>query len=409
MDLVHPRCAGLDVHKASVKACVRIAQGKEVQREVRDFDTTTRGLLELRGWLEAQQVSHVAMEATGIYWKPVWHILEGQMDLVLANPAHIRNIPGRKSDVNDAGWIAELLAHGLVRNSFVPPTPIQDLRDLSRTRKQLARQVVQHTQRIQKTLEDANVKLSNVLSDTMGKSGRRILEALVKGESDPEKLLACTVGRLKASRAELTDALQGMVREHHRFLLKLHLDQIAALEEAIRELEARMGESLAPFSRQMQLLKTMPGVSDTVAQTIIAEVGVEMSRFPSSSHLVSWAGLCPGMNESAGKRRSTRIRQGDPWLKTVLVQAAWSAARKKDSYLRSQFLRLKGRRGPKKAIIAVAASMLTAVYHILRNGVEYHDLGACYFDGLNERKRTVRRLVRRLEALGCQVDIRQAA
>jgi transposase len=297
----------------------------------------------------------------------VWHILEGTFELVLANAMHIRNIPGRNSDVNDATWIANLLAHGLIRGSFVPPTVIQELRDLTRSRKQLVREIAQHTQRLQKVLEDANVKLTEVLSDVLGKSGRAIIESLIAGEKDPEILanLACE-SRLKASHEELVAALHGRVTSHHRFLLKIHLGQIDALDAAVRELEVRVGEALGPFRESAELLKTIPGVSDTVARVIIAEVGLDMGRFPTSGHLISWAGLCPGRNESAGKRLSSRIRPGAPWLKTTLAQAAWAAIRTKGSYLRAQFHRLKSRRGPKKALIAVAASMLTAVYHMLR-------------------------------------------
>lgn len=409
MKVVHQRCAGLDVHKDEVVACVRVARAGPVQQEVRRFATTTTGLLGLNAWLEHWGVTHVVMEATGVYWKPVWHVLEAAFELVLANAAHVRNVPGRKSDVNDATWLAELLAHGLVRGSFVPPTPIQELRDLTRTRKQLVREVGQHVQRIQKTLEDANVKLSSVISDVVGVSGRAILRAIIAGEDDPEQLLKHAHRRLKATRAELLEALRGRVRAHHRFLLQLHLNQIEALEEGIREVEARLGETLAPFQIHADVLKTIPGVSDTTAQTILAEIGVDMGRFPTAGHLISWAGLCPGMHESAGKRKSTRVRNGAPWLKTALVQAAWAATRTKDTYLRAQYLRIRARRGAKKAILAVAASILTAAYHMLRDGSEYQDLGGEYFDKRNDKKRVANRLMRRIEALGYQVEIREAA
>src|SRR5437870_6198878 len=345
MDVVHPKCAGLDVHQQTVVACARVVSGASVHHEVRTFGTSTPELLALSDWLTARGCTHVAMESTGVYWKPVWHVLEGSFELVLANAMHIRNIPGRKSDVNDATWIADLLAHGLIRGSFVPPAPIQELRDLTRTRKQLVRELAQHTQRIQKTLEDANIKLTGIISDVLGKSGRAMLEALIAGETDPEKLVALTSRRLKATRAELVEALRGRIREHHRFLLKLHLGQVDALRTAVREVEARVGETLQPFCDLAELLTTMPGVSDTVAHVILGEIGIAMSRSPSAAHLVSCAGLCPRRDESAGKRRSTRVRKGAPWLKTVLVQAAWAATRVKDSYLRAQFLRLKGNAG----------------------------------------------------------------
>jgi transposase len=408
MEVVHERCAGLDVHQHSVVASVRIAAAGKVVQEVRTFDTTTQGLLALGDWLTAHGCTHAAMESTGVYWKPVWHVLESVLDLVLANAAHIRNMPGRKTDVNDAMWIADLLAHGLIRASFVPPTPVQELRDLTRTRKQLVREVAQHTQRIQKTLEDANIKITGVISDVLGTSGRALLAALVAGETDPERLVALTSSRLKASRAQLVEALRGRIRDHHRFLLTLHLAQIDALQAAVRDVEARVGETLTPFHARAQLLTTMPGVSATVARVIVSEIGVDMSRFPTAGHLISWAGFCPRNDASAGKRRSTRVRKGAPWLKTTLVQAAWAAVRKKDSYLRAQFLRLKSRRGPMKAIVAVAASMLTAAYHILRDGVPYRDLTGAHFDA-RDRTKLTRRLIRRLADLGVQVEIRTAA
>jgi transposase len=407
MEVLYPRCAGLDVHKDTVVACSRVVDAGQVQQDVQTFRTTTEGLLALCDWLTEHGCTHVAMEATGVYWKPVWHVLEGHFEQVLANARHVRNVPGRKTDVNDATWLANLLAHGLIRGSYVPPRPVQELRDLTRTRKQLVREAAQHNQRIQKTLEDANLKLTGVMSDVLGVSGRDILNALADGESDIEKL-ADLGARLKAPRAELVAALRGRVTDHHRFLLKLHLRQIDAIREAVRDLEARLGEALASFRYAEDLLTEMPGISTTLAQVVLSEVGPDVSRFPSAGHLVSWAGLCPRQDESAGKRRSTRIRKGAPWLKTGLVQGAWAAVRKTDSYYRAQFLRLKSRRGPKKAIVAVAASMLTAMYYILRDGVAFHDLGAAYFD-TRDHKKTVTRLVRRLKALGCEVEVKNAA
>lgn len=408
MEVVHARCAGLDVHKEVVVACVRIMDGKRVQQEVQSFATTTKGLFELAEWMVDFEIQHVAMEATGVYWKPVWHVLEGSFELLLANAQHVRNVPGRKSDVNDAMWLADLLAHGLIRGSFVPPAPVQEMRDMTRTRKQLVREIAQHTQRIQKTLEDANVKLSSVISSVLGTTGRAILDALVAGEDDPEVLASLAHHRIQASREELVEALRGNVTPHHRFMLKLHLEQIDSLQKAVRELEARMGEALAPFRDQVARLTTIPGVSDVVAQVIASEVGLDMSRFPTAGHLISWAGLCPQLDESAGKRRSTRVRKGAPWLKTTLVTAAWAAARKKTGYLRAQFLRLKSRRGPKKAIMAVAASMLTAVYHMLSRGTEYLDLGGDHFDR-REKSKVAKRLIKRLQDLGITVEVKAAA
>ena len=407
MEVLYPRCAGLDVHAGSVTACARIAVGATVTYEHRTVSTTTRGLLELVEWLTAHGCTHVAMEATGVYWKPVWHVLEEHVTLILANAMHIRNVPGRKSDMNDATWIADLLAHGLIRSSFVPPAPIQELRDLTRTRRQLVHEVARHVLRIQKTLEDANLKLTQVMSDIVGVSGRAILNALIAGETDPDRLADLTRGRLKATRADLLDALHGRVTDHHRFMIKLHLTQIDAIETAVATIEARIGDALGPFRPAVSLLTTMPGLSETTARVLIAEIGTDMTRFPSVGHLISWAGFCPRLDESAGKRRSTRTRRTTPWLKPTLINAAWAATRKKDCYLRAQFLRIKSRRGAKKAILAVASSMLTAAYFMLRDGVEYHDLGARHFEQRN-KEQLAKRLLQRLRDLGVAVEVKAA-
>jgi transposase len=407
MEVLYPRCAGLDVHAGSVTACARIATGATVTYAHRTVSTTTRGLLELAEWLTAHACTHVAMEATGVYWKPVWHVLEEHCTLILANAMHIRNVPGRKSDMNDATWIADLLAHGLIRSSFVPPAPIQELRDLTRTRRQLVHEVARHVLRIQKTLEDANLKLTQVISDIVGVSGRAILNALIAGETDPDRLADLTRGRLKATRVDLVDALHGRVTDHHRFMMKLHLTHIDALETAIATIEARIGDALGPFRAAVSLLTTMPGLSETTARVLIAEIGTDMSRFPSVGHLISWAGFCPRLDESAGKRRSTRTRQTTPWLKPTLINAAWAATRKKDSYLRAQFLRIKSRRGAKKAILAVASSMLTAAYFMLRDGAEYHDLGAHHFEQ-RDKEQLAKRLIQRLRDLGVAVEVKAA-
>lgn len=401
MEVRHPRCAGLDVHKDSVVACVRCVS-EPTRSEVRSFATTTTALFALADWLESFGCTHVAMEATGVYWKPVWHILEGRFDLVLANAAHIKNVPGRKTDVNDAMWIAGLLAHGLIRGSFVPPAPIQELRDLTRTRKQLVREVSQHSLRIQKILEDANLKVGSVLSNVLGMSGRAMLDAIIAGEENPEVLADLAQGTARKKRVQLIEALRGRVTPHHRQLLKLHLGLVDSLQAALEDIDELAGKALAPIQARAQILTTIPGVSDLVAQVIVAEVGVDMSRFPSAGHLVSWAGLCPRNDESAGKRRSTKLRKSGTHLKTTLVTSAWSAVRVKEGYLRAQFLRIKSRRGPKKAIIAVAASILTAAFHMLRDGVEYRDLGASHFDR-QDKSKTINRLLRRLRDLGCEV------
>jgi len=353
-------------------------------------------------------VTHVAMEATGVYWKPVWHILEGSFELVLANAAHIKGVPGRKTDVGDASWIADLLAHGLIRPSFVPCTSIQALRTLMRTRKQLVREKAQHVQHIQKTLEKANLKFASVASNIMGKSGRAILDALASGETDPEKLADLTEGRLKSDRQTIVESLRGHVTQNHRFLWKLHLVLIDAIDMSIDSIESEVGSLLEPFRAKAELLTTVPGVSDIVAQVILSEIGLDMSRFATAGHLISWAGLCPRNDESAGKRRSTRLRMGAPWLKTTLVGAAWSATRTKNSYLRAQFMRIKSRRGPKKAIMAVAASILTAAYYMLRDNVAYKDLGPDYFDR-QDKSKVADRLVRKLNSLGYAVEARLVA
>jgi transposase len=364
----------------------------------------TRDLEELSDWLLERGVTDVAMEATGVYWKPVWHVLEDSFELVLANAAHIRNVPGRKSDVNDATWIADLLAHGLIQPSFVPPAGTQELRTLTRTRKQLSREVAQHTQRIQKVLEDANIKLSSVASEVLGASGRAILRALIAGQTDPEKLTDLAEGRLKASRSAIVESLRGRVLPHHRTLLRVHLGLVEALEKEIAGLEQEVRIALRSQPGKVERLCTMPGLGPTSAQTLVAEIGMDMSRFPTPGHLISWAGLCPAMNESAGKKKSTRLRPGNPWLKTMLVQAAWAATRKKDGYLRAQFVRIRARRGPKKAVIAVASSMLKAAYFILRDDVDYKDLGSGYFDVV-DKARLKSRLVKKLEGLGYKVDL----
>jgi len=402
MEILYPRCAGLDVHKDSVVARVRCVSAPQAD-ETRSFATTTGALIELQEWLSTHAVTHVAMEATGVYWKPVWHLLEEHFELVLANAQHIKNVPGRKTDVNDAAWIADLLAHGLIRSSFVPPAPIQELRDLTRTRKQLVREISQHTLRIQKTLEDANLKLSSVLSNVIGASGRAILSALIAGETDPERLADLAQGTARYKRTALIAALHGRITPHHRKLLRLHLDLIAALEAALAELDRDVGKLLAPIRTSARLLTTMPGVSELTAQVVLAEIGADMARFPTPAHLLSWATMCPRNDESAGKRRSTRTRKGSPWLKTALVTAAWAAVRVKNSYLQAQFLRLRARRGAKKAILAVAASMLTAIWHMLKDGVEYRDLGADHFSR-RDRSKAILRLVRRLNDLGCNVQ-----
>jgi len=405
MEVLHPICAGLDVHKETVVAGVRHMSGGKVKTEVRTFATTTGALLELSAWLGARHVTHVAMEATGVYWKPVWHILaDGDFELLLANAAHVKNVPGRKTDVKDAEWLADLLAHGLIRASFVPDQPTQQMRDLLRTRKQLVRERISHTQRIQKALEDANIKLDTVVTNILGLTGRRILQRLIDGETLPEALATLAHRNIQASRDQLEAALRGRVTPHHRFLLKLHLDQIDALDAAIASIDKEVEGNLEPFRAAIELLSAIPGISQLSARVILSEIGLDMSRFETAGHLLSWAGLCPRNDESAGKRRSTRMRKGAPWLKTILIQCGWAAMRTKGTYFQAQYYRLRSRRGARKAVCAVAASLLTTAYHMLKNGACYQDLGANHFDQRAKTKH-VQRLVNRLESLGYDVKI----
>jgi len=359
---------------------------------------TTCHSLALSEWLASEGCTHVVMEATGVYWKPVWHILsDGDVALTLANAAHVKNVPGRKTDVNDATWLADLLAHGLIRASSDAAT--QEQRGLLRTRKQLVRERAGHVQRLQRTLEDANIKLDSAISDVTGVSGRAMIQALIDGQTDPARLAELAYRRIRTAPEILREALRGRVTRHHRFLLALHLKQIDALDEAIAGIDQEVDAHVEPFRAAIAQLKTIPGISDLSACVILAEIGHDMSRFPTQGHLISWAGLCPKNDESAGKRRSSRMRKGAPWLKTTLIQCAWATARKKGSYLQAQFQRLRARRGAKKAIGAIAASMLTAAYHMLNDGTLYHDLGADHFDRRAKRVAT-KRLIARLESLG---------
>ena len=405
MEVIYPRCAGLDVHKDTVVAAIRLAGNAEPKTEVRTFSTTTPGLLSLSDWLSGHACTHIAMEATGVYWKPVWHILaDGTFTLILTNPAHVKNVPGRKTDVADALWLADLLAHGLIRASFVPEPATQAMRGLLRTRKQLVREQASHIQRVQKVLEEANIKLASILTDVMGLSGRAVLKALIEGETDPDQLVKLIDRRVKAAPDQRHAALRGRVTDHHRFLLRLHLRQIDVLNDAAAEIDQRVERDLDPFRAAVRLLCSIPGVSDLSAQVIASEIGIDMSRFPTAGHLISWAGLCPRNDESAGKRRSTRLRKGAPWLKTTLIQCAVSGSKKKASYLNAQFKRLRQRHGPKKAFCAVAASILTAIYHMLRDGTFYQDLGADHFQK-DTPYAQARKLAQRIANLGFDCSI----
>ena len=454
MDTLHRRCAGLDVHKDTVVACVRqLDERGRARQEVKTFGTTTADLLELLDWLAQQQVPIVAMESTGVYWKPVFNLLEGSLEVLLVNPEHIKKVPGRKTDVTDCEWIAQLLQHGLLRASFVPPRPIRELRDLTRHRSQLVGEKASVSNRIQKVLEDANTKLGSVASDVLGVSGRDMLRSLIAGVDSAEALANLARGRLRDKLPQLRKALTGRVTEHHRFLLGMHLEHLTHLETLIGRLDQRIGAEMdkgrppqppgpqppggcpepepassaatparvetpaapAPARsgslglwQSLWLLVTIPGIHRRTAEVVLAEIGTDMSRFATAQQLASWAGLCPGNHESAGKRRSGRTTHGDKWLRSALVQAAWAASHTKATYLSAQYRRLARRRGKKKALVAVAHTLLVTCYEVLKKGEAYHELGADYLDKL-EPDRRAKQLVRQLEKLGPKVTLEPRA
>lgn len=407
MRVVHSDCAALDLGKDVIVAAVRLQDAAEIKRECRTFGATGQQLLSLASWLEHEGVTHVVMEATGSYWKAVWHVLENRFVLTLANPAHIKNVPGRKSDANDATWMADLHAHGLVRGSFVPPREIGALRDLTRTRKQFVREVNRHTQRIQKTLDIAGIKLTGVVSEVLGVSGRAILRALVAGETDPKKLARLGHPRLRASRERLEEALHGLLDDHQRRLIRMHLTLIENLESSIAELDLEIAKAVMPFRDIVERVQAVPGLSAINTPAVLAEIGIDMSRFLTHRHLVSWARLCPRLDQSAGKVHSRRTMKGAVWIKELMIQAAWAAIKNRNTYLHAQFLRLRARRGSQKAIVAVAASILTILYYIIRDGSTYEDLGIGHFVG-RDRTRAARRLVARLQQLGYNVSVQEA-
>ena len=374
MDLIHPCCAGLDVHKKTVVACVRRAgPDGQVVRQVLTFGTMTAELIALADWLDAQGVSHVAMESTGVYWKPVFHLLEGRFEVLLVNAHHIKQVPGRKTDVKDAEWIAQLLQYGLLTSSFIPPPPVRELRDLTRQRAQLARERATVVNRIQKVLEDANIKLASVATDVLGVSGRAMLAALVGGGEDPAALAALARGRLRGKTPELTQALRGLVTDHHRFLLRTLLRQVEQLEALVAEYAARIEEVAAPFVRAAARLETIPGLGSKAAEVIVAEIGTDMTQFPTAGHLASWAGLCPGNNESAGKRRTGKTTKGSQWLRTVLVQVAWSASHTKETVLSATYRRWAKRLGKKKALVALGHKILVLIHKLLKDQIDYRE------------------------------------
>jgi transposase len=406
MDILYSCCAGLDVHKQTVVATVRRLDQGKVRQYTRTYGTMTEQLLELADWLEAEGVTHVAMESTGVYWKPIWNLLEDRFQILLVNAQHIKHVPGRKTDVKDSEWIAQLLQCGLLRSSLVPPPPQRQLRELTRQRRQLVHSKASVANRIQKVLEDANIKLGSVATDVLGVSGRDMLRALVAGQSNADRLAELARGKLRAKIPALRLALQGRVTEHHRFLLGLLLDELTHLEGLIDRLTARIGEVLpSPFAAAIERLATIPGIDVRAAENIVAEIGVGMEVFPSAGHLASWVGMCPGQRQSAGKQQSGRTRKGNGWLRATLVQVTWAASHTKHTYLAAQYRRLAGRRGKKRALVALGHTILVMIYHILREGTRYSELGEDYFDRL-DASRLTRSLVRRLERLGHEVVLK---
>lgn len=404
MEVVYSRCSGLDVHKETVVACVSIREENKVQKEIRTFRTMTSDLLVLHDWLMAHGVTHVAMESTGVYWKPVFNLLEGSFSVLLVNAAHIKMVPGRKTDVKDCEWIADLLCHGLLKGSFIPPEPIRDLRDLTRYRKSLSDERVREVNRLQKLLESANIKLSSVATDIMGISGKAMLEALLSGNTDPVVLADLARGKLRKKLTLLREALEGRFRPHHQFMLGQILSHLDFLDEAIEEVSKEVENHIAPFLKEIELLRTIPGVDQKVAEVIVAEIGVDMSHFPSHRHLASWAGLCPGNNESAGKRKNGKTRKGDRWLRRGLIEASWAASRARETYLSALYHRLVRRRGKKKAAVAVAHTILVIAYHILKDKFSYYELGTDHFDRLNATL-IKHHFIKRLEGLGFKVTL----
>lgn len=426
MEIVFPRCAGLDVHKDTIHVCTRLAEPDgSVSEAIRCYGTTTRELQRLAEWLAEAAVSHVAMESTGVYWQPVYNIFEGRFAVLLCNAQHIKRVPGRKTDVQDCQWLAQLLAHGLLSPSFIPEREQRELRDLTRQRVQFVKEHTAAANRIQKVLEDANIKLASVASDPLGVSGREMLQALIADGTTPEQMAQLARGRLRNKREALERALEGRVRAHHRFMLKMLLDHLVQIEALIGQLDEQIEavissaplqamaqeQAALPFTDAVALLDTIPGIDVRAAQCVLAEIGTDMTRFPSAAHLASWAGLAPGNNESAGKRKRAKTTKGNRWLRRVLSQAAWAATRTKDTSLQAQYRRLSRRRGSSRAIVAVAHSLLVIIYEMLSAREPYRELGGDYYETLAARRggqRQVASLVRRLQAAGYAVTLEPA-
>ena len=405
MEPIYTSCCGLDVHKKSVQACVRrIGKDGKVQHEVRPFGTMTQDIMALADWLSQEEVTHVAMESTGVYWKPIYNILEGRFSILLVNARHIKNVPGRKTDVKDCQWIAHLLQSGLLKGSFIPDRTQRELRDLTRHRTKLVDQRASVVNRVHKVLEDANIKLGAVATDVMGKSGKDMIRALIEGEKDSAEMADLARRQLRGKIPQLRLALEGHVTDHHRFMLGQLKDQLDYLDRQIDLFSQRIEEVSRPFAGAIEEVMRLPGFEKRAAENVIAEIGCNMDQFPSADHLSSWAGICSGSNESAGKRKSGKTTKGSKWLRSTLAQAAWAASKKKNSYFHAQYGRLAGRRGKKRAVIAVAHSLLTVIYHVLKNHTDYKDLGQDYFDKLNS-KRLVPYLVNRLKNIGYEVNL----
>jgi len=405
MEALYKCVCGLDVHKASVQACVRrlTPEGK-VEQEVRGFGTMTRDLLALGDWLATRHVTHVAMESTGVYWKPVYFLLEGRFELLLVNARHVKHVPGRKTDVLDCQWLAQLLQCGLLRASFVPELPQREFRDLTRHRSQLVADQGRVANRIHKVLEDANIKLSSVASDIFGVSGREMLRALVEGRATPAQMADLARRQMRKKIPQLEQALEGRMREHHRFLLRELLEQLDEIKRRIERFSQKIEEASRPFAAAISAVAALPGFDRRSAENTIAEIGDDMGRFPTADHISSWAGMCPGSQESAGKRKRGKTTKGNRWLRSILTQAAWAASKTKDSYFNAQYHRLVAKRGKKRAIVAVGHSLLVTIYHVLKTGASYEDLGRDYFDKRNS-SRLVRHHVRRLQSLGYEVAL----
>lgn len=407
MEILFPRCCGLDVHKASLTACILINDSDGKKRHLRRFGTMTRDVMELANWLTEHGVQKLAMESTGVYWKPIWNLLEGRFDLMLVNAQHIKAVPGRKTDIKDCEWIAELLQHGLLRGSFVPSEPIRELRDLNRNRAILVQQRATVSNRIEKVLEDANIKLASVASHVLGQSGRTMLQAMVDGITEPAKLADMARAKLRNKIPELRLAFEGRFEERHRFQMEELLDQLKFLDATIAEFAQKIEERSQPLQDKIDLLMTIPGTDRITASSVIAEIGGDMNQFPTAQHLASWAGICPGNKESAGKQYSGKTRKGSRWLRRILCQAAWAASHTKNTYLAAQFRRIAAKRGKQRAIVAVAHSILVAAFYILKRNEPYREAGGNYFEQVNPT--ALRRyLIKRLERLGHKVILEPA-